>query len=202
MKSLIAAILFSMVGAFAANAQTTVWKADKVHSNVNFTVTHLMISEISGNFKDFDVTVSMNGEDFKTADIQAVIKTTTVNTENEGRDKHIRSDDFFNADSFPNMTFKSEKIEQTGTDTYKIYGSLTIRNVTKPVVLDAKYKGKQEAWGITKLGFKATTTINRFDYDVKWDKKMDAGGFIVANNVDITLQMELNKQTKDDAKKK
>ena len=202
MKSLIAAILFSMVSAIATNAQTTVWKADKAHSNVNFTVTHLMISEISGNFKEYDVNVSMNGEDFKTADIQAVIKTASVNTENEGRDKHIRSDDFFNADSFPNMTFKSEKIEQMGTDTYKIYGSLTIRNATKPVVLDAKYKGKQDAWGTTKLGFKATTTINRFDYDVKWDKKMDAGGFIVANNVDITLQMELNKQTKDDAKKK
>ena len=109
MKSLIAAILFSMVSAIATNAQTTVWKADKAHSNVNFTVTHLMISEISGNFKEYDVNVSMNGEDFKTADIQAVIKTASVNTENEGRDKHIRSDDFFNADSFPNMTFKSEK---------------------------------------------------------------------------------------------
>lgn len=202
MKRLLAIALSLVIGSMFAGAQSTVWKADKSHSNVNFTVTHLMISEITGGFKDYDVNVSMNGQDFKTAKVEAVIKTASVNTDNENRDKHLRSDDFFNADSFPNMMFKSESIEQTGADTYKIHGNLTIRDITKPVVLEAKYKGKQEAWGSTMIGFKATTTVNRFDYAVKWDKQMDAGGFIVANTVDITLQMELKKQNKEAEKKK
>jgi polyisoprenoid-binding protein YceI len=200
MKSFIATLLV-LASVMTLNAQT-MWKADKAHSNVNFTVTHLMISEVSGNFKEYDVTVTTNGEDFKNAVVEAAIKTASVNTENENRDKHLRSDDFFNSDSFPMMTFKSNKIEQTGTDTYKIYGTLTIRDVSKPVVLDAKYMGKQEAWGTTKIGFKATTSINRFDYSVKWDKQMDAGGFIVANSVNIVLLMELNQQKKDDGTKK
>jgi polyisoprenoid-binding protein YceI len=202
MKALFFAIVLMLAAITITNAQTAVWKADKTHSNVNFTVTHLMISEVTGSFKDYDVTVTSNGDDFASASIEAVIKTASVNTDNADRDKHLRSNDFFNADSFPNMTFKSSKIEKTGTDTYKIYGELTIRDVAKPVVLDASYKGKTEAWGTTKEGFKATTTINRFDYGVKWDKKMDAGGFIVANKVDVTLQMELTKQPKPEESKK
>ena len=202
MKPSIAAVLLTLLGATTAIAQTTIWKADKTNSNVNFTVTHIMIAEVTGSFKDYEVTVTMNGEDFKTAGIEAVIKITSVNTDNENRDKDLRSDNFFNADSFPTMTFKSDNIEQTGADTYKVNGKLTIRNITKPVTLDTKFKGRQEVWGKTKLGFKATTTINRFDYNIKWDEKMDAGGLIVSNNVDISLQMELSKQNKDAAPKK
>jgi len=202
MKAFVLATLLTLAGITIADAQTTIWKADKTHSNVNFTVTHLMISEVTGSFKDYDVTVTSNGDDFTSSTVEAVIKTASVNTDNANRDKHIRSNDFFNADSFPNMTFKSTKIEKTGEETYKIYGDLTIRDVAKPVILDATYKGKAEAWGTTFVGFKATTTINRFDYGVKWDKQMDAGGFIVANKVDVTLQMELSKQTKPEESKK
>jgi polyisoprenoid-binding protein YceI len=201
MKALFLATAFLLATITLADAQATIWKADKTHSNVTFTVTHLMISEVTGSFKDYEVTVTSNGDDFVTASVEAVIKTASVNTDNESRDKHLRSNDFFNADSFPNMTFKSSKIEKSGDATYKIYGDLTIRDASKPVVLDAKYIGKQEAWGTTKMGFKATTTINRFDYGVKWDKKMDAGGFIVSNKVDVTLQMELTKQQPAESKK-
>jgi polyisoprenoid-binding protein YceI len=202
MKSFFLATALLLATITIADAQTAVWKADKTHSNVNFTVTHLMISEVTGSFKDYDVTVRSKGDDFTTASIEAVIKTASVSTDNADRDKHLRSDDFFNSDSFPNMTFKSSRIEKTGSETYKIYGDLTIRDVAKPVVLDASYKGTTEAWGTAKQGFKATTTINRFDYGVKWDKKMDAGGFIVANKVDVTLQMELTKQAKPEESKK
>lgn len=200
MKKTLFVTMASLLLSLAAIAQTTVWKADKTHSNVNFTVTHLMISEVTGSFKDYDVTLTTNGDDFTTSSVEAVIKTASVNTDNESRDKHLRSGDFFLADSFPNMTFTSTKVERKGNDTYNIYGNLTIRNISKPVVLEAKYKGMQTAFGMTKAGFKATTTINRFDYDVKWDKKLDAGGFIVASNVDITLQMELNKQVNETKK--
>jgi polyisoprenoid-binding protein YceI len=161
-----------------------------------------LISEVNGEFKDFDVDVSMSGDDFKTATVNAVIKTASVNTGAEGRDKDLRSNSFFSADSFPNMTFKSDRIEQTGKDEYKIYGMLTIRSTTRPIVLNAVDKGKQDAFGTTKMGVKATTTINRFDYDVKWNKTMEAGGLIVSNSVDITLRMELNKQKMDEGAKK
>ena len=202
MKAFFLATILTVASVAIAGAQTTTWKADKTHSNVNFTVTHLMVSEVTGSFKDYDVTVTSNGDDFLSATVEAVIKTASVNTDNENRDKHLRSDDFFNSDSFPNMTFKSTKIEKAGENAYKIYGDLTIRGVAKPVILDATYKGKIDAWGTTKEGFKATTTVNRFDYGVKWDKKMDAGGFIVANKVDVTLQMELTKQAKPEEAKK
>jgi len=202
MKKFFLATALILAGITFASAQTTIWKADKTHSNVYFTVTHLMISEVTGSFKDFEITVTSTGDDFLSASIEAVIKTASVSTDNLNRDKHLRSNDFFNSDSFPNMTFKSTKIEKTGEGIYQIYGDLTIRDVAKPVVLDAIYKGSVEAWGTTFQGFKATATVNRFDYGVKWDKKMDAGGFIVANKVDVTLQMELAKQGKPEETKK
>lgn len=183
-----------LIGAQSLLAQS-VWKVDPVHSQVKFSVTHMLISEVPGNFKDFDVTLTQPGkDDFSGSAVEATIKTASINTDNDKRDTHLRSNDFFNAEKFPLITFKSTSFEATGKNTYKITGLLTIRDSTKQVVLDAKLNGIVDAWGGTHAGFKATTTIDRFDYGVRWDKTLDAGGLIVGRSVDITLLLELVKQ--------
>jgi polyisoprenoid-binding protein YceI len=203
MKSLPAVLTLAMIlGSGSLVAQGT-WKNDKAHSQAKFSVTHMLISEVAGAFKDFDVTVVQPGkEDFSGSTVQAVIKTASVSTDNDRRDNHLRSDDFFNAEKYPEIKFISTSFEKTGTDTYKITGNLTIRDTTKQVVLDAKMLGAVDAWGGKHVGFKATTTINRFDYNVRWDKTLDAGGLIVSKNVDITLFLELFIPPKDAPKPK
>lgn len=178
-----------------AHAQS-VWKVDKTTSNVDFTVTHLLVSEVRGSFKDFTATFSSDKPDFSDMKLDATIKTASVFTDNERRDNHLRSNDFFNADSFPNITFKSTSVKKTGSDTYQITGDLTIRNITKPVVLETKYKGTVEAFGGTRVAFKATTTIDRFDFGTIWDRKMETGGLVVGKEVNITLLMTFVKEKK------
>lgn len=177
-----------------SDAETT-WSLDKAHSNVKFTVTHLVIAEVGGRFTDFDVKLTQpNADNFLGASVTAEIKTASINTDNADRDKHLASDDFLNSEKFPAIVFKSNKFEQTGKDAYKIHGDLTIRNVTKPVVLDARFTGTvKDPRGNTKAGFKATTTVDRFAYDVKWDKAIETGGLVVGKDIDITLLMELKK---------
>jgi polyisoprenoid-binding protein YceI len=176
-----------------ASSQTT-WKADRAHSRVTFSVSHMVVGEVAGRFTDFDATLVSSKEDLTDAKIAATIKTASVNTDNESRDNHLRSDDFFNADSFPAMTFVSTGVEKTGAGTYTITGNLTIRNITKQVVLAATYKGQVNTGGGTKAAFKATTTIDRFEFGTKWNKMIEAGSLIVGKNVDITLLLEFNKQ--------
>lgn len=192
-RLLLAAAL--LVAASASFAQIT-WKQDQSHSQVRFSVTHMVIAEVTGNFREFEVALVQKGtEDFTGSTLTATIKTASINTDNEGRDKHLRSDDFFNADTYPAITFKSTSFEKTGADSYVIKGDLTIRDVTKPVTLAARYTGQaKDPRGNIKVGFKATTSINRFDYGVKWNKAIEAGGLIVGETVDITLLMELNQQ--------
>ncbi|MBK7256824.1 MAG: polyisoprenoid-binding protein [Ignavibacteriae bacterium] len=191
MQRTILAVLTLVLAISGAVAQTT-WKLDNAHSAVKFSVTHMVIAEVPGNFREFDVTFTQKGTaDFAGSSLSATIKTASINTDNEGRDKHLRSDDFFNADKFPAITFTSTSFEKTGTDTYVIKGDLTIRDVTKPVVLNARYTGTvKDPRGNTKIGFKATTAINRFDFGVKWNKAVEAGGLVVGETVDITLLME------------
>jgi polyisoprenoid-binding protein YceI len=191
MKRLMFAALALALAATGASAQTT-WNLDNAHSAVKFSVTHMVIAEVPGNFREFTVTFTQKGSaDFTGSALAATIKTASINTDNEGRDKHLRSDDFFSAEKFPTITFTSTSFEKTGTDTYAIKGDLTIRDVTKPAVLTARYTGTvKDPWGNTKIGFKATTSINRFDYGLKWNKAVEAGGLVVGETVDITLLME------------
>jgi polyisoprenoid-binding protein YceI len=179
----------------AGTTHATTWKQDAAHSQVKFSVTHLVISEVTGGFKDFDVTLTQGDADFAGSTVEATIKTASVNTENDTRDKHLRSDDFFNAEKFPLITFKSTAFEKTGKDTYAIKGDLTIRDVTKPVVLETKYLGQvTDPWGNLKVGFKATCSINRLEYGVRWNKGIETGGLVVSDKVDLTFLMELQKQ--------
>ncbi len=173
----------------------TAWKIDKVHSNVDFTVTHLVISEVRGAFKEFDATLSSEKSDFTDMKVEATVKTASIFTDNEKRDGHLKSNDFLNAEKFPDINFKSTAVKKTGSDTYQITGDLTIRDVTKPVVLETKYKGSvKDPWGNTRVAFKATTTIDRFVFGTTWDAKIETGGLVVGKEVDITLLLEFVQQ--------
>ena len=170
----------------------TKWTIDKVHSNVKFTVTHLVISEVEGYFKMFDGTVEHSKADFSDAKINFTVDVNSINTDNENRDKHLKSDDFFNAEKFPQMKFESTSFTPLGNNKYKLVGNLTIRDVTKPVTFDVTYGGTANMGNTVKSGFKAKTTINRFDYNLKWDRATEAGGMVVGKDVDITVNAELN----------
>lgn len=194
MRRTILCSIASFVAALSVSAQTT-WIADKAHTQITFSVTHLLISEVTGRFSDFDITFHDANEDFTDGTIRVTIRTASINTGIEKRDNHLKSDDFLGAEKFPNITFESTLIEKTGKDTYKITGDLTIRDVTKSVVLDAKHNGTvTDPWGVTKAGFKATTSINRFDFGVKWGAALEAGGLVAGETVVLTLLMEFNKQ--------
>ncbi len=188
-------VLFGLfVFVVASMSGQTAWKLDKAHSQVNFIVSHMAFSEVTGTFKDFDATFVSTKEDLSDGTIEATIKAASIDTQNERRDKHVKSDDFLNVDTYPVITFKSTKMEKTGADTYKIIGDLTIRDVTKSVVLAATYKGPiNDPWGSTRIAFKATATIDRFEFGVKWNKLIEGGGLVAGKDINIILLMEFSK---------
>jgi len=191
MKRILLILTIALLGISAVVANTPEWKVDKVHSNVMFTVSHLVISEVTGRFGDFNVKLMSSNEDFSDAGVEAVIQVNSINTDNEQRDGHLKSDDFFNAEKFPTMSFKAKSFKKVGERSYKITGDLTIRDVTKTVTFDATHLGtvKSQQMG-TRTGWKATTTINRFDYNLKWNRAIETGGLVVGNEVTITLNLQ------------
>jgi polyisoprenoid-binding protein YceI len=176
----------------APSYAATKWTIDKVHSNVKFTVTHLVISEVEGYFKIFDGSLEHSKPDYSDAKINFTVDVNSINTDNENRDKHLKSDDFFNAEKFPQMKFESTSFTPLGNNKYKLIGNLTIRDVTKPVTFDVSYGGTANMGTTVKSGFKAKGTINRFDYGLKWDKATEAGGMVVGKDVEIVVNAELN----------
>jgi polyisoprenoid-binding protein YceI len=190
-------VLFSMLALYAGTgaAQTPSWKLDKSHSQVKFSVAHMVISEVTGVFKDFDVNFASAADDFTDATIEAAIKTASIDTGNENRDRHVRGEEFLNAEKFPEMRFKSTKVEKRSESNYTVTGDLTIRDVTKSVILDMKYKGSiKDMRGNPVVAFKATTTVDRFEFGTTWDKVIEGGGLVAGKNVEVTLLMEFRKQ--------
>lgn len=190
--------LFLALILFAATSLTaqTNWSVDKSHSKVGFSVSHLVITDVEGYFKDYDAKVTTNGDDFSTANIDFTVNTTSIFTDNEGRDKHLRSDDFFNAEKFPQMTFKGKSMMKVGNNKYKLVGDLTIRDVTKQVELDVRYNGMvKDPWGNTKAGFKVTGELNRFDYNLKWNTAIETGALVVGREVELIVDLQLVKKS-------
>ena len=173
----------------------TRWAIDKAHSNVRFSVTHLVVSDVDGGFKSFDGNMTASKPDFTDAVINFTVDVNSITTDNENRDKHLQSDDFFNAPKFPQIKFVSKSFQALGNNKYKLTGDLTIRDVTKTVAFDVTYGGTitSAAMGGTHAGFKAKTTINRFDYNLKWNTATEAGGMVVGKDVDITLNIDMKK---------
>lgn len=174
-------------------AEPSKWTIDKPHSNVKFAVTHLVVSEVEGSFKLFDGSIENTKADFSDAKINFTVDVNSLNTDNDMRDKHLKSDDFFNAEKYPAMKFQSTSFTPVGGNKYKLAGNLTIRDVTKPVVFDVTYGGTVNMMGKTKVGFKAKTTIDRFDYNLKWNKATEAGGLVVSKEVELVVNVEMNK---------
>lgn len=187
---LITAALIAQVALFAQ----TKWNVDVVHSSVKFTVEHLVIAEVDGAFKTFNGSMTSTKTDFAGSAIDFTVDVNSINTDNEKRDTHLKSDDFFNAAKYPKMTFKSTSFKKVSGNKYALVGNLTIRDVTKSVTFDVTYGGTaNDGYGNTKAGFKASTVIKRFDYGLKWNSLTEAGGMTVGSDVTIDLRLEFAK---------
>ena len=169
------------------------WKVDKVHSTVRFSVSHMVVSEQEGSFKVFDGNIDYTKADMSDAKISFSIDINSINTDNDYRDKHLKGDDFFNAEKFPTATFTSTSFKPKKDNKYELKGNLTIRDVTRPVTFEVTYGGVHKTSKGEKAGFKAVTTINRFDYNLKWDKVTEAGGLVVGKEVEIVAKLEFDK---------
>lgn len=169
------------------------WTTDPAHSNVRFTVTHMMIAEVEGKFNSFNGTMTSSKPDFTDAQIEFTADANSISTDNEMRDNHLKSQDFLAADSFPQIKFKSTSIKKISDKKYILEGNLTMRGVTRPVKFDVTHGGiANDGYGNTKAGFKAVTTINRLDYHLSWNKMVEAGA-VVSPEVHVTVNAEFAK---------
>ena len=171
-----------------ASAAPAVWNIDKTHSNVSFQIRHF-VSKVRGSFTDFKGTITADPDAWQSGQIDVQINATSITTNNDRRDADLRSSNFFAADSFPTISFKSIRIERTGDDA-KIYGTLTMRGVTKNIVLDGHFNGIQKSSQGDRVGFDATTTVNRMDYGVKWNRAAEGGGVMLGDDVKIEINVE------------
>ena len=190
MKKLIA-LLFSLAVTASTFAQTT-WTIDKPHSKVGFNVIHMAVSEVEGKFNDFDGTITSKSDDFNGAEVSFVAKTTSIDTDNERRDTHLKSPDFFEAEKFPEITFKGNLHKKDGK--YKLVGDFTMKGVTKKVEFDVTYGGSITTERGAKAGFKLSGSINRQEYGLSWNNKLAGGELAVSDNVDLIVKIELNKK--------
>jgi len=188
LKFLVAILVLVSTSLFS---QTT-WTVDKAHTKVGFSITHMVITSVEGFFKDYDAKITTKDDDFSTAGIDFTINTNSIFTDNEKRDNHLRSDDFFNAEKYPQLIFKSKLIKKVGEDKYKLVGDFTIRDVTKEIELDVKLNGIiKDGFGNTRAGFKITGEVNRFDYNLKWSKTIETGGLIAGKEVELIINLEI-----------
>lgn len=166
------------------------WKIDSTHSEIAFKVKHMMISTVTGHFENFDATITTNDESFDNASVVFSAKTDSINTKNNDRDTHLKSDDFFNSDKFPEMKFVSESF-----DGEKLIGNLTIKDVTKKVELDAELNGiAVDPYGQTKAGFEIRGEINRKDFNLTWNAVTEAGSIVVSDKVKLVIDAQFIKQ--------
>lgn len=186
-----ALVLVALLTGSIANAQTT-WKLDRSHSVVKFVVTHNVISEVDGTFKTFDGTLKNTKADFTDAEIEFTITMESINTNNEGRDRHLKAEDMFDVAKYPTATFKSKSMKHLGGKKYQLVGDLTIKDVTKTVTWDVTYGGEISGPRGRKIGFKANTTVDRFEYNLKWNRLIEAGGLVVGKDVEIEVKLELD----------
>ena len=175
---------------------TTKWVMDPAHSEVQFKVRHLMISTVTGHFRKFDLNVETEDDDFTKA--KSVVFTSeidSVDTNNAQRDTHIKSADFFAAEEYRHIKFTGNKLEKKTDDKYVLTGDLTIRDITKPIILDVEFGGiVTDPWGQTKAGFTVDGKIKRKDYGVMWDAVTEAGQVVASNDVRIHCEIQLTKQ--------
>jgi polyisoprenoid-binding protein YceI len=184
-------ILILMAGtSFAAGTYTI----DSVHSNVAFKVRHL-VSRTGGQFTDFSGTITADFENLAGSGVELVIKTASIDTKDEGRDKHLRSEDFFDVEKFPEITFSSSKITKVDDTSFAVVGELNMHGVSRQITLTVTYLGEAtDPWGGTRAGYQLSTTLNRKDYGISWNKALDNGGLILGDEVEISIDLEVVKK--------
>ncbi len=199
LRGLVAVAVFAAVPAFAAPVEYTI---DTNHSQVGFKVRHFF-AKTPGHFKKFSGTIVHDEQNVTASKVEVVIDAASIDTNHERRDGDLRSANFFHTDSFPTVTFKSRKVTPAAGKTFKVEGDLTMRGVTKPVVLDAEFLGAADmamnGRTMSKAGFAATTTVNRKDFGITWNRAIDQGGMMLGDDVEIAIQIEADKKKPETA---
>ena len=185
------AVILAVAFMLGMSVQAADWNLDPVHSAIEFSVRHLAISKIKGKFNKFDAKMVFDGKAVENGSAEFTIQVASIDTDNEKRDTHLKSSDFFAVEENPTITFKSKKVTAVKDGKFQIVGDMTMRGVTKEVTFDCELHGVVTGpGGNTRAGFSAETTINRHDFGVSWSKTLDAGGLIVGNDVKLTLELE------------
>ena len=177
------------------NSQREKWIIDPVHSEIDFKIRHLMITNVKGNFKEFDASIYTTGNDFLTAEVGCWINAASVDTGNEDRDTHVKSADFFDVEQFPQITFKADTYEKVdGDGSFELWGVLTIKGITKKIKLDVEFGGiMKDPWGNEKAGFTINGKINRKDFDLNWNTALETGGVLISDEVKINCEIQLKR---------
>lgn len=175
--------------------KTTKWALDPTHAEIQFKVRHLLVSNVTGHFKTFDASFETSGDDISTAKVHFSADVNSLSTNNEQRDAHLRTGDFFDAENHPQITFEGDKLEKSGLDEYKLHGVLTMRGISKPVALNVEFGGMvQDPWGYTRTGFSVSGKINRKDWGVSFSMVSETGGVLLGEEVSLIANVEFVKQ--------
>ena len=169
------------------------WKLDMAHSAIEFSVRHMMVSTVKGNFREFSADLELDPEDLTKSSVRAVVKVASIDTREPQRNAHLTSSDFFETEKFPEMVFQSTRVEHLGGDRYRVTGDLTIKDVTRPITLDVTHLGTQVSpYGVKAAGFEATATLSRKDFGLTWNVALETGGMLVGDEVKISVDAEAN----------
>ena len=194
LASFVTVALLALVAGTPAHAATETWAVDKDHSTVSFQVRHL-VTKVRGQFDAFAGTVHLDPQHPEQGNVEFAIDAKSIDTDNAKRDEHLRTPDFFDVASHPQITFKSKKVVPLGTNRYAVAGTLTMRGVAREVTLPVELLGtSKDPWGNTRAGFATTLTLNRKDYGINWNKALDEGGYILGEDVEIDIQLETIRQ--------
>lgn len=170
---------------------THTWNFDTVHSTVGFSVRHLVIAKVRGRFTAWSGSLELDDDDLARSSVQVSIDAGSIDTGTPDRDTHLRSPDFFDVENFPRLSFTSQRIEPLGGDRYRVHGDLTIRDVTREVVLDSEFSGRaKDPWGNDRVAFTAKASLNRHDFGLKWNQALETGGVVVGERVDIEIEVQ------------
>jgi polyisoprenoid-binding protein YceI len=174
------------------------WQIDPSHSQIEFSVRHMMISNVRGRFEEFSGTVEFDEENPEATRIEVKIDAASINTRDEKRDAHLKSDDFLNAEEYPYLTYVSRSVEKVGDKRFRVIGDLTIRDVTREVPLDVEYQGLAKSpWGTVSVGFSAHAKVDRTKWGLTWNAALETGGILVGNDVKIDIELELVQQEEE-----
>ena len=199
-RPLLAFLLLTTASPLLFAAET--FTIDKAHSDASFQIRHFT-SKVRGGFTDFEGTIQADPAKPQMSSVVFTIKAASINTHNADRDKHLQSPDFFDAAKCPDISFKSSKITSTGKDKYDVTGTLTMRCVSKEVTIPVTFNGMvADPWGNDRAGFEITTKLNRKDYGINWNRALDAGGFVLADDVEVTINLEAVKKKAEAAASK